>query len=807
MLLIRKFLPNLKKIDENPLRLLVTRLLDLYDAGRKRGMNQLALKLLLRVNSKLRFEFAEFFNEDVKKIAFDNWKNIDGGNLNFFLTIFEIRDRITPEDIVPTINEHLANRKLNDVVSYISTLNLQHLFNIPEIVSMLVNQNKFPLAANLVGKDTNLQKDLIAQMTTNKFSSKAADLVKAFKLNPKDFPELVRRLQKNCLRYYEGQDNWMKVEEKFYDLDYILGYFIEDLIYKQSYDIALSIMKRHDLWNKKCIEKPDTIQELEPFFTDPPTKTYNYVENTLFTIDEYSPTEELIGDAPVGTYWHFKDCGIDVEKDLIWVEDPESEVFELATKDILSSEAVGLDSEFRMSMTKFDKSGTALLQLANDRKIYLMDALKMSDSPKYNAFLHELFTDAKILKIGHTLTADLEILKNDRADGSELVIRNHLDLPRVFKGLFPELTQSSLAYICEKITKKPMSKYEQISNWNRRPLRKSQIHYAAMDAFILLKIYEEMKKVLESIGDDITRFIDSSIGGVIVGKKSKKKEREEEEEKEEDLFKDDENGEENEELTKEKNEIKSNPKPLRQKKTAEERKEEKKTQAKSEKKKEKEKDMIQFYADEKYADFYNDPSTIKFVVDNMAMKLAKYLRNIGQDAEYLATKDHNELTELAKTEKRVIVTRDTRYFAKRTGVPCFFLKSQKTTDQLNELIEFFKIKVASGNFLSRCVKCNHEGLVIITTDEARKQLQWKLDDYDKYDEYWQCEKCKQVYWEGNTFKRAQNRFKEFAGAGEEDEDEDEDEFAGFSANLGDSAGQTQTTGLGDDNLQNFEFAD
>jgi len=46
------------------------------------------------------------------------------------------------------------------------------------------------------------------------------------------------------------------------------------------------------------------------------------------------------------------------------------------------------------------------------------------------------------------------------------------------------------------LLERPMSKYEQMSNWNKRPLRKSQIHYAAFDAFILLKIYDIMKDTI-----------------------------------------------------------------------------------------------------------------------------------------------------------------------------------------------------------------------------------------------------------------------------------------------------------------------
>lgn len=42
-----------------------------------------------------------------------------------------------------------------------------------------------------------------------------------------------------------------------------------------------------------------------------------------------------------------------------------------------------------------------------------------------------------------------------------------------------------------------MSKYEQCSAWDAFPLRKAQLHYAAMDSFILVKIYEILKKTHE----------------------------------------------------------------------------------------------------------------------------------------------------------------------------------------------------------------------------------------------------------------------------------------------------------------------
>jgi len=38
-----------------------------------------------------------------------------------------------------------------------------------------------------------------------------------------------------------------------------------------------------------------------------------------------------------------------------------------------------------------------------------------------------------------------------------------------------------------------LTKEEQLSNWNNRPLRKSQLHYAAADAYVQFLIIEKIK--------------------------------------------------------------------------------------------------------------------------------------------------------------------------------------------------------------------------------------------------------------------------------------------------------------------------
>jgi len=50
-------------------------------------------------------------------------------------------------------------------------------------------------------------------------------------------------------------------------------------------------------------------------------------------------------------------------------------------------------------------------------------------------------------------------------------------------------------------------KIEQMSNWERRPLRQSQLHYAALDAYTLSKVYTHLSKNPEFKEVDLAEFV------------------------------------------------------------------------------------------------------------------------------------------------------------------------------------------------------------------------------------------------------------------------------------------------------------
>ena len=66
----------------------------------------------------------------------------------------------------------------------------------------LLDMSKLEIATMLIQDQTDLKVELVRALATNDNCKKAAKLIKDFKFDPVDFPEVKERIMKNSMRYY-----------------------------------------------------------------------------------------------------------------------------------------------------------------------------------------------------------------------------------------------------------------------------------------------------------------------------------------------------------------------------------------------------------------------------------------------------------------------------------------------------------------------------------------------------------------------------------------------------------------------------
>ena len=158
-----------------------------------------------------------------------------------------------------------------------------------------------------------------------------------------------------------------------------------------------------------------------------------------------------------------------------------------------STGAVGFDTEQRPQFVSKKDGGTenetAVLQLGVETSCLVLHIYHMSEMPES---LESILRDENILKIGSGIDKDASKLTRERG----LVCKGLVDTQHVATSL--GLQKIGLKALAEQFLGIELDKGVALTNWENFPLHLRQIEYAALDAWVGLKVYQEMKRQKKS---------------------------------------------------------------------------------------------------------------------------------------------------------------------------------------------------------------------------------------------------------------------------------------------------------------------
>ena len=133
----------------------------------------------------------------------------------------------------------------------------------------------------------------------------------------------------------------------------------------------------------------------------------------------------------------------------------------------------------------------------------------------------------------------------------------------------------------------------------------------------------------------------------------------------------------------------------------------------------------------------------RFVLDVHLGSLARRLRLLGLDTAYATAGTDEALTQLALSERRVLLSKDRGLLRRRAlWGRAAYVRGDRTDEQLADVLDRFDPPLAP---FTRCLACNGDVRPV-----AKAAVAGRLEPgtVASYDEFAQCDSCARVFWRG-----------------------------------------------------------
>ena len=323
----------------------------------------------------------------------------------------------------------------------------------------------------------------VSKMCTNKHSKIAGKIVDSAGLNPADFPQLLERLNKAALRYFLYNDDMCVYQliELTYDAPDMIGIIAEDLEFqgkkfKDSWQVGLAsylVLKFPEAPVRGAIK--NALMRARPRKAMGPSTSFTPLQPEL-------------------------DLGLELPRDAVIFVDTVEKINEMQWTGNLA----GIDCEWRPALVRFQSTRVSIMQIAFENVVYVVDVLNLNTCPELDEKLGSLM-QSEIYKLGVSFEGDRKMMRQSyphlKAFQKEMV--NYVDVVTAYAKIEGK-SPGGLAGACELVLGRTLCKYEQRSNWENRPLRESQMHYASLDAYVQILI---VKALVDKSGVNIHEFV------------------------------------------------------------------------------------------------------------------------------------------------------------------------------------------------------------------------------------------------------------------------------------------------------------
>ena len=147
---------------------------------------------------------------------------------------------------------------------------------------------------------------------------------------------------------------------------------------------------------------------------------------------------------------------------------------------------------------------------------------------------------------------------------------------------------------------------------------------------------------------------------------------------------------------------------------------------------------------------------MRFVVDSMLGRFAKWLRVLGYDTHYSPYYKQTGLDQPMEEDTYLISRNHKAIKGYKNGI---LLKSNHVNEQLKELRRTLELHPERSKWFSRCIVCNTV-LKKTTTKEARENVPEYIF-YQNMTGIRYCPTCRRYYWPGSHRSRMEKQLKEW----------------------------------------------